>query len=148
MNDTILSRLVRYIHIALLIILVIGAFLPGKYLIYYLILWPAVIIHWSFNDSNCMLTELESQLSENHFNNNIPGEIIHYKYLNIFNFLKKINIYFDSIDKFASYLHTIYMICWLVGFIRFLNYHKKSIYSALLSVKKPLGKRLIHDRYK
>ena len=148
MNDTILSRLVRYIHIALLFILIFGVFLPGKYLIYYLILWPAVIIHWSFNDNKCMLTELESQLNENHVNMNINDEIIHYKYLAIFKNFKKINIYFDSIDKFASYLHAIYMICWLVGFIRFLNYHKKSIYSALLSIKKPLGKRLIHDRYK
>jgi hypothetical protein len=95
-----------------------------------------------------MLTELESHLNENHVNMNMNDEIIHYKYLTIFKNFKKIDIYFDSIDKFASHLYTIYMICWVVGLIRFLNYHKKSIYSAFLSIKKPLGKRLIHDRYK
>jgi hypothetical protein len=128
--------------------LVLGAFLPGKYLIYYLILWPAVIIHWSFNDSNCMLTELESQLSESHFNKNIPGEMIHYKYINVFQIFKKFNIHFDTIDTLTSYFHNTYIICWVIGLIRLLNYHKKSIYSAWLSIKKHLGKRLIHDRYK
>lgn len=72
-----------------------------------------------------MLTELESYFDQKHVNLNNDDEVYHYKYINVLEMLKKINIYFDSADSFTSYLYNIFFICWVVGFIRFLNYYKK-----------------------
>lgn len=43
MTDTILSKVVRYIHYAFMLVLVFGVFLPGKYLIYFYFYYPQFI---------------------------------------------------------------------------------------------------------
>ena len=146
MTDTILSKVVRYIHYAFMLVLVFGVFLPGKYLIYFLFLLPAIYIHWYFNDNRCMLTELESYFDQKHVNLNNDDEVYHYKYINVLEMLKKINIYFDSADFFTSYLYNIFFICWVVGFIRFLNYYKKDIFNTWSVIKKPLQRRFLTDK--
>jgi|LakMenEpi03Aug12_release.lakeMendotaPanAssembly.Ray.scaffolds.fasta_scaffold857175_1 hypothetical protein len=146
MTDTILSKVVRYIHYAFMLVLVFGVFLPGKYLIYFLFLLPAIYIHWYFNDNRCMLTELESYFDQKHVNLNNDDEVYHYKYINVLEMLKKINIYFDSADSFTSYLYNIFFICWVVGFIRFLNYYKKDIFNTWSVIKKPLQRRFLTDK--
>jgi len=54
-----MKKVLVFVHLSLVLIFIIGPFLPGKYLLYYLFLWPLVYIHWYFNDDRCMLTELE-----------------------------------------------------------------------------------------
>jgi len=147
MIENIPSKLVRIIHLLLLFTLIFGVFLPNKYLIYYLFLLPAIYVHWFFNDNKCMLTELESQFDQKHVNLNNHEEVRHYKYIDIFEILKKINIHFDSTDSFNSYLYNIFFICWVVGLIRFFNYYKKGISYIWSFIKKPLGSRLIGDKY-
>lgn len=148
MIENIASKLVRFTHLLLLFVLIFGVFLPNKYLIYYLFLLPAIYVHWYFNDDKCMLTELESQVDQKHVNLNNHEEVRHYKYIDIFEMLKKINIYFNSADSFTSYLYNIFFICWIVGLIRFFNYYKKNISNAWSFIKKPLQRRMITDRYK
>jgi hypothetical protein len=146
MITDLLQKVITILHISLIVLFIIGPFLPGKYLIYYLFLWPATYIHWYFNDNKCMLTELESHFDQKYVNLNNDEEVYHYKYINILEMLKKINIYFDGADSFTSYLYNIFFICWIVGFIRFLNYYKKDIFNAWSVIKKPLQRRFLTDK--
>jgi hypothetical protein len=146
MIENVLREIVRFSHLLLLFVLIFGVFLPPKYLIYFLFLLPAIYIHWYFNDNKCMLTELESHFDQKYVNLNNDEEVYHYKYINILEMLKKINIYFDGADSFTSYLYNIFYICWIVGFIRFLNYYKKNIFNAWSVIKKPLQRRFLTDK--
>ena len=141
-------KLVKITHYLLLFVLIFGIFLPPKYLIYYLFLWPAVYFSWQFNNNRCMLTELESQFDPRHLNLNEHEEVRHYKYIEIFENLKKIDIYFDNIESFNSYVYNIIMIVWVVGVIRLINYYKKDISYVWSTIKKPLTRRILNDRYK
>ena len=147
MFKNILSNLVRFAHFLLIIILIFGIFLPSKYLIYYLILLPGMYIHWHFNDNKCMLTELESVFDDKYTYLNNHEEMRYYKYLYVFDLLKKIKIYPGNYDFFTSYLYNIFFICWIVGLIRLLNYYKKSIFRIWSTIKKPLQRRWVNDIY-
>ena len=148
MNDTILSKLVRFFHYAYMLTLIFGIFLPSKYLIYYLFLLPAIYIHWYFNNNQCMLAELESSLDNNYLNINNHEEVRYYQINNIFKTLKKINIYLYDGNLFISTLLNISIVCWVIGFIRFIIYYRKNILNTWKVVKNPFGKRIIDDKYK
>ena len=148
MNDTISSRLIRYFHYAFMLSLIIGVFLPSKYLIYYLCLLPAMYIHWGFNDNRCMLTELESHFDNNNLNINNHEEVRHYQFENLSKLLKIFNIDIYNSDSFISALLNISLICWVIGFIRVIIYYKKNILNIFSLIIPPLSKRVIHDKYK
>ena len=145
MNET-LHKLLFFIHILLSVIFIIGPFLPNKYLIYYLFLWPSVYIHWHFNDNNCMLTELEFK-SNNKFFNNINEYIFYYSSitLKIFN---KFNINFSNFDSYYKALNYINTILWVVVFIRALIYYRKDILNDWRAVKKDIIVRFLCDTLK
>ena len=143
-----IANVIKIIHYIIMFTLLLGVFLPSKYLIYYIFLWPAVYFHWYFNDNKCMLTELESHFDTKYPNVNIHEEVIHHKYVEIFENFKKLNIYLDNIDLFTSRVYNIVIIFWVVSFIRLLNHYKKNIYHVWLSIKKPLSVRLVSDNYK
>lgn len=148
MNDTILSKLVRFVHYVCMGSLIFGVFISSKYLIYYLFLLPAMFLHWYYNDNRCMLTDLESQVDNNHFNINNHEEVRYYQFQNIFKILKKFRINFYNGDVFISTLLNISIVCWIIGFIRFIIYYRKNILNFLAGIKTPLGKRVIDDKYK
>ena len=66
--NNLLQKLLVLLHLFLLVLFFIGPFLPGKYLIYYLFLWPFTYIHWHFNNNQCILTDLEFKTSGEFFN--------------------------------------------------------------------------------
>ena len=86
-----LKQIFLIFHLLLVLIFIIGPFLPGKYLIYYLFLWPIVYIHWHFNDGMCMLTELEYNSDTDFFSN--INEYSFFSKDSIFSALRKINIF-------------------------------------------------------
>jgi len=140
----ILSKILKYIHILVNVIIFFGIFLPAKYLIYYLFLCPFIYLHWQFNDNQCMLSELEYKLDDN-FSSNIK-EMNNYNYRSIKDLFKIFGIYFDNIDHFL--LIKICMILWVIAFIRYLVYYRKNISKFWSTIKKPLVRRLINDSYK
>jgi len=148
MNDTILSRVIRYFHYAFMLSLIIGMFLPSKYLIYYLCLLPAMYGHWVFNDNRCMLTEIESHFDNKNLNINNHEEVRHYQFKNLFKILKFFNIEIYNGDSFISTLLNISLICWVIGVIRVIIYYKKNILNIFSLIIPPLSKRVIHDKYK
>ena len=123
-----------------------GIFLPAKYLIYYLFLWPFIYLHWHFNDNQCMLSELEYKLDDNFLSN--VKEMDTYIYRSILDLFKNFGIYFDNIDNFVILSYNICMILWVISFIRCLVYYRKNISSFWSTIKKPLVRRLINDSYK
>jgi len=148
MNDTIIIKLVRYFHYTYMLTLIFGVLLPSKYLIYYLFLLPALYLHWYFNDNKCILSELESYFDNENSNINNQDEARYYQLETIFKMLKKINIYLYHGDLFISTLLNISIVCWIIGFIRFIIYYRKNILNIWEVIKNPLGKRVIHDKYK
>jgi hypothetical protein len=128
--------------------LIFGVLLPSKYLIYYLFLLPALYLHWYFNDNKCILSELESYFDNENSNINNQDEARYYQLETIFKMLKKINIYLYHGDLFISTLLNISIVCWIIGFIRFIIYYRKNILNIWEVIKNPLGKRVIHDKYK
>jgi hypothetical protein len=148
MNDTILSKLVRYIHLVYMGTLIFGVFLPSKYLIYYLFLLPALFIHWYLNNNRCMLVELESHFDNNYLNINVHEEVRYYQFQNIFKMLKNFNIRLYDGDLFISLIINVSIICWIIGFIRFIIYYRKNILNIWSVIKHPLSKRVLHDKYK
>jgi len=148
MNDTILVKLVRYFHYTYMLTLIFGVLLPSKYIIYYLCLLPALYLHWYFNDNKCMLSELESHLDNENSNINNQDEARYYQLETIFKRLKKINIYFYDGDLFISLILNVSIICWIIGFIRFIIYYRKNILNIWSVIKHPLSKRVLHDKYK
>ena len=142
----ILSKILRYIHILVCVIIFFGIFLPAKYLIYYLFLGLFMYLHWHFNDNQCMLSELEYKLDDK-FLSNIK-EMNKYKYRSILDLFKNFGIYFDNIDNFIKLLTKSGMILWVIGFIRYLVYYRKNISNFWSTIKKSLVRRLINDSYK
>jgi len=134
------------IHIFILFALIFGFFIPGKYLIYYLIIWPAIYIHWLFNDDRCMLTDIENKLNDNHYNN--VDEYRYKNYNNVFKQLKKYSIYFDNIDDFTTKIYTTASILWVIGFFRLLIFYRKNISNFWKCIYKTCVKRFICDTCK
>ena len=126
--------------------LIFGFFIPDKYLIYYLIIWPAIYIHWLFNDDKCMLTDIENKLNDNHYNN--VDEYRYKNYNNFFKQLKKYSIYFDNIDDFTTKIYTIASILWVIGFFRLLIFYRKNISNFCKCIYKTCVQRFICDTCK
>jgi hypothetical protein len=145
MNE-VLHKLLFIIHGFLFIIFTIGPFLPGKYLLYYLFLWPAVYIHWRFNDNMCMLTELEFK-TNNKFFNNIHEYIFDYT-SNTLTLFNKFNISFSNFDSYYNTINNYYTIVWVISFIRALLYYRNDIVKAWSAIKKTFFRRFICDACK
>ncbi len=58
-----LSLVIHFFHKLFVYFIVFGFLLPKKYLIYHLIVWPLVWLHWKTNNNYCFLTQLESKLN-------------------------------------------------------------------------------------
>ena len=58
----IILNLIRLAHISICLLLAFGFLLPNKYLIFHIIFYPLVLLHWYTNKNNCFLTELENYI--------------------------------------------------------------------------------------
>lgn len=139
----ILKKLLTIFHVSLFIIFTIGPFLPGKYLIYYLFLWPAVYIHWHFNDNNCMLTEIEYSMDQQYYNG-LTEYIFHSKN-GFFSILKKLHILFPNFESLNSWLDNYRSALWIIAFIRALIYYQKDIVNWVAGTKRHFITRFICD---
>jgi hypothetical protein len=141
-----LHILLVFLHVSLILIFVIGPFLTGKYLIYYLFLWPAIYFHWYFNDNKCMITEIEYNIDKNFFSN--IDEYRHYSKSKFFSILNKVNIIFTNFDSFDNFLNYYRSILWIIVFIKALIYYRKDIAKDWVSIKKHIVLRFICDSCK
>ena len=142
----IVKLIVICIHLFIIFALIFGFFIHDKYLIYYLIIWPAIYTHWLFNDDQCMLTEIEYKLNDNHYNN--IDEYRYNQYNSFLKQLKKYNIYFDNVDDYTTKIYTIASIVWVIGFFRLLIFYRKNISNFWKCIYKTCVKRFICDTCK
>jgi hypothetical protein len=142
----IVKLIVICIHLFIIFALIFGFFIHDKYLIYYLIIWPAIYTHWLFNDDQCMLTEIEYKLNDNHYNN--IDEYRYNQYNSFLKQLKKYNIYFDNVDDYTTKIYTIASILWVIGFFRLLIFYRKNISNFWKCIYKTCVKRFICDTCK
>jgi hypothetical protein len=142
-----LQKILFLFHVSLFFIITIGPFLPGKYLIYYLFLWPAIYFHWHFNDNNCMLTEIEYKMDINHHNG-----IEQYRFYSLSNLIsvlyKKFNIYISDIDSLNKWTDYYSSILWTIAFIRLLICYRKDIKKWWILHKKQFTIRFLCDTLK
>lgn len=59
---TLLINILVFSHSLIVLFLFWGFLLPKKYLVYHLIAWPIVWLHWQLNNQRCILTEWEFKL--------------------------------------------------------------------------------------
>jgi len=144
--NSVLSTFLGIFHVFLYFIMVFGIFIPDKYLIYYLFLMPGMFFQWRFNDKQCILTEIEFKVSNNHHNN--IDEMLIYDKTKVVNIIKKFNIFFDNYDTFHNYMCYSAFILWIFAFIRALIYYRKDIAKDWKSIKTPFMKQFINDKYK
>lgn len=138
MINELLQKLITILHISLFVVFIVGPFLPGKYLIYYLFLWPVIYLHWYFNDGVCMLTEIEYSLDKQHYNG--LDEYIFNSKSGFFATLGKFKL--DFLNANLNYYRTI---LWIIVFIRALIYYRKDITKDWSVVRKPFISRFIYE---
>jgi hypothetical protein len=138
-----LQKIITALHVSLFIVFTIGPFLPGKYLIYYLFLWPAIYVHWYFNDDNCMLTEIEYNIDRQHYNG--INEYMFHSKSGFFSILNKLNIFFPNFDSFNNWLNYYRSVLWIVAFIRALIFYRKGIAKGLKETKKYFTSQFVYD---
>ena len=111
----ILSIIVKIVHFVLPIVIVLGAFAPKKYLIYYIFLWPFACISWKLNNQICFISEWEHYLDNN--KNRVPT-IQEYAFGDARIMLSKHNI---KLSKYFMYCVLIYggTVCWLIAMYRY-----------------------------
>jgi hypothetical protein len=141
-----MKKVLVFVHLSLVLIFIIGPFLPGKYLLYYLFLWPLVYIHWYFNDDRCMLTELEYNNDTDFFSS--LNEYSFFSKDSIFTALRKINIFFNNEHSFHISLDKIRTTLWIVAFIRAIIYYRKDIVKWLSKIRKHFIFRFLCDSCK
>jgi len=114
------KKVVYLIHKLFVYFLILGAFLPKKYLFYYIIAWPITYIHWQFNKQRCILTQLEYFIDNKAFPPKVYED-------NDFPFMKSI---FDELNIKMSNSEIHYMVMygntifWLIGVIRYFRLYK------------------------
>lgn len=115
-----LKKVVYLIHKLFVYFLIFGAFLPEKYLFYYIIAWPITYIHWQINNNRCILTQLEYALDDKPYPPTVDKD-------NDSPFMKTI---FDELNIKASNSEIHYTIVygntifWLIGVIRYFRLYK------------------------
>jgi len=45
------------IHYSIAAFMTLGSFLPKKYLVYFIFVWPITVLHWKTNNNKCFITE-------------------------------------------------------------------------------------------
>jgi hypothetical protein len=114
----ILARLVKIIHQLIVYFCVLGVFLPSKYLIYYIPIWPLIYLHWQFNSNKCILTELQYWLE---FKSSTPTIDLDHN----FPFIRSIsgNLFKNISNKnLHNFIIRSITLLWIIGVIRYLKF--------------------------
>jgi len=117
MIKILLLSLVKFVHNLIILFVVLGSFLPKKYLIYFLFAWPTIFIHWQTNSNKCVLTELEFWIENKPYPANTIDTDPAYP------FIRKITgKMFDSFsdNQLHKFILGLFTLLWVIGLIRYL----------------------------
>lgn len=121
-KNKILLGLVRIIHRLIVYFIILGVFLPPKYLIFFLPVWPFIYLHWQINSNRCIMTEIEYWIESNPYPSTIDLD-------HDYPFIRSISWnLFDNLTN--GQLHKLivggFTLVWFIGLIRYYNYVKKN----------------------
>ena len=111
-----LSKLIRLVHQLLIYFILLGVFLPNKYLFFYLITWPLIYLHWQFNSNKCALTQLEYWIQSIPYPKSTNSN-------NTYPFVRSIsgNLFTNtSNDLMHKIIISCFTLFWFVGLIRYI----------------------------
>ena len=115
-----LADILKIIHRIIVIFVVIGCTLPKKFLIYHIILFPGLLIHWKTNNNYCILTQIENNLR-----NKKTTKTVNEDHDQAVSFMKpffkdifNIDLDIETCDKLTIVMFTI---SWLISFIRYFS---------------------------
>jgi hypothetical protein len=120
MKNIYLAELVKLLHILMFIYVIFGCFLITNktYLKYYLLFIILIFLDWNDLDGMCILTRLEHYFRTGEWSSKSPIEGGPEFFRPIFNYLFNINLSRIQADRLNNF---IFIICWLIGFLRLLK---------------------------
>jgi hypothetical protein len=117
-----IANLIHDIHFLLVIYILVGFYLtPIKYLKYYLFIIIIIFLDWNDFDGQCVLTKFETYYRTGIMPDKPPKEGGPEFFRPLVNKYFNVNLSSDEGDRLNNF---VFMLCFLFGFIRFINYHK------------------------
>ena len=117
MISPIIADIINLLHIAMFVFVILGCFLlPKKYLFYYLIFIMLIFLDWNDLDGICILTRLENYFRTGKWESKSPIEGGPEFFRPLFNKIIGLNLGRLEADRLNN---TIFIVCWLIGFLRY-----------------------------
>jgi hypothetical protein len=118
MKSEILANIIFYIHFSLVFFVLVGfAFLPAKWLVYYIILALIIMLDWNDLDGMCILTKVEHYFRTGEWVSKQDGAPEFFR-----PFIRRvfgINMERDNAEKLSNF---VFLGVILIGFIRYVRY--------------------------
>jgi hypothetical protein len=109
----IVIEVLNKLHEMLVLLILFGWLLPRNYLIYYIFLYPLLLLHWKSNNGNCILTDWWIKLSGKDYRKDSKNPFMSKMF-------KKYGI--NLTDKQTTFLlDYVYKITWLIAVLRYFN---------------------------
>jgi len=122
MTYILIADLIKYFHILIIIYVITGFIItPIQYLHFYLLFIILIFLDWNDFDGQCILTKLEFYFRNNLTNNKSVIEGGPQFFRPLFNSLFNTNLNIYQADRLNNF---VFMICFLLGFIRLIYYYK------------------------
>ena len=116
MLKKVIKYIVSFLHMLIVLFIFLGAFLPKKYLIYFIFAWPLMYLHWYTNDENCISTEIECWADKKPYCSE-PADDFPF----VTNLLKKFNITIHEKETKKYIIEFTLTTFWLIGVYRYYN---------------------------
>jgi hypothetical protein len=119
-----IKKLICYImkamHYFVVLFITLGAFIPKKYLVYFLFAWPILYLHWQMNNNKCLLTQIECWLDNQPYCNVTDNDFPF-----VTNMLNYLHIEITGNEQKNRIMNSGLTCFWLFGMYR---YYKKSLH--------------------
>ena len=121
----ILIGIIELLHLLLVIFLSIGGYLiPSRYLAFYLLCFPLIVLDWNDGDNLCWLTKLRNIIKYESMNPIIDDETEN-NFVN--SFIRRTGIIIEH-DTVTSILYLSFCFSWLYAFFRLIKNHNIKLY--------------------
>ena len=124
MKDVLIG-IIELSHLLLVIVLLVGGYLvPSKYIAFYLLFFPLIVIDWNDGDGVCWITKLRNIIKYESMNTVVDDEIEN-SFVN--SMIRKLGIIIEP-DRVTSILYVFFCLGWLYGFFRLIKNHNIKLY--------------------
>ena len=111
-----IKYIMTIIHYFIVLFITFGAFLPKKYLIFFVFAWPILYLHWYTNNDRCFFTQIECWLDKQPYCSKPAAE-----YPFVTKMLSYVNIEIKSKQHKKYAINAMLSFFWLIGIYRYFN---------------------------